>query len=57
MRTDTSEAKATGLKYAGIERRNLKAFLVGCGVLTVTGFCACRVVFGLAKNLVGSLTR
>lgn len=57
MKTDTTDSKAMGLKYSGIERRNLKAFLVGCGVLSVTGFCVCKIVMGLARSFASSLTR
>ena len=42
-------ASKSGIKQAGIERRNLRALVLGCGVLTVTGFVGLHILSGALK--------
>lgn len=39
------------MKQPGIERRNLKALLIGLGVLVVTGISGFRIVLGFAHKI------
>ena len=56
-KTDMANSEGTGLKHPGMERRNLKAFLVGCGILGIMGFCGCKVAIGLIRKIVSNLER
>lgn len=44
-------SEGTGLKQPGIERRNLKALLIGLGVLVVTGICSFKIVSGFVHKI------
>ena len=39
----------SGIKQAGVERRNLRALVLGCGVLTLTGFAGFSILSGAFK--------
>lgn len=43
-------SEGTGLKQSGIERRNLKALLIGLGVLAVTGISGFKIGLGFVHK-------
>lgn len=44
-------SEGTGVKQPGIERRNLKALVIGLGVLVITGLCGLKVISGFVRKV------
>ncbi len=49
-RTQMEDAVATGERQPGIERRNLQAFIIGCGLFGFLGFLGWRTVSALVNG-------
>ena len=49
-RTEREEAPTTGIMVKGIERRNLQALVVGCGLLSLVGYLALRVTVAVGER-------
>ncbi|MCJ1476469.1 hypothetical protein MMC13_005135 [Lambiella insularis] len=52
--THREEADLSGIRQPGIERRNLQAFVLGCGFVAVSAVVGYRVVSGLATRFASS---
>ena len=42
--TQMEGPEESGLKHPGVERRNLQAFILGCGFLVVCGYVGLRLI-------------
>ena len=53
--TQMEDPEESGLKHSGVERRNLQAFILGCGFLAVCGYVGLSVagfLFSALRNWV-----
>lgn len=53
--TQMEDPEESGLKHPGVERRNLQAFILGCGFLVVCGYAGLSVtrsLFSAVRNWV-----
>jgi len=48
--TQMADAPSTGIKARGIERRNLQALLIGCGLIGLAGYLGLKVLVAVAKG-------
>ncbi|KAL8797194.1 MAG: hypothetical protein Q9195_000661 [Heterodermia aff. obscurata] len=49
--TQMEDPEESGLKHPGVERRNLQAFIIGCGFLAVCGYVGLRVTGSLFSTM------
>lgn len=45
------DAPSTGIKAKGIERRNLQALVIGCGLIGLVGYISLKVAVAVAIRL------
>ena len=50
--TQMEEPEKTGLKQAGVERRNLQALVMGCGFFGITIYVGIKLVGRLTNQIV-----
>ena len=49
--TQMEDPEESGLRHPGVERRNLQAFILGCGLLAVCGYLGLRVTGSLCSAM------
>ena len=51
-KTEMEDAPETGMKQPGIERQNLQAFVLACGLLGTAGFMSFKIAVALVRKTV-----